>query len=273
LTTGPFMGGKPQCLIGSACTLEIIGADGKLAERLPVFWGPGKIMRIVAVADGSHDVLIARWPNGTDALSIVNSRTLSVRRGFYGVPAGQTMVGGWSAQNRVDLIWRDVDADGKPELVSATNGRWNRVTVFDRDGKPRYNAQFGPGPTTAFRECLRDLKCADLDGDGKSEILTATWEGLVIALDAQCRLRWGRRLPTPPRRLHIVERNGQHPVILCGCDDGTVVLLDAAGTVRALGKAPGRVLAFIGLPDGQVLAATARGRLVRIAIPLPRDDR
>ncbi len=267
LTTGPFIGGRSQCLVGSACTLEVLDANGKLAKRMPVFWGPGKIMRIVKAGDGSHDALIARWPNGTDSLSIVNSRTLTVRRGFYGVPAGQTMVGGWSAQNRVDLIWRDMDADGVPELVSATNGRWNRVTVFNRNGQPQFNAQFGPGPTTAFRECLRDLECADLDGDGKPEILTATWEGLVVALDGRCRLRWSRRLPSPPRRLHIVERKGQLPTVLCGCDNGSLVLLDAAGGVRATGRTPGRVLAFLDLPDGQVLAATTQARLVRITVP------
>jgi hypothetical protein len=130
-------------------------------------------------------LLIARWHNGTDMLSIVNSRTLEVTRGFYGVPSGHTMVGGWIAQNRTAIELADVNGDGSQELVSVTNGVWNRVTVFSAGGVPLYNAQFGPGPSNALYSTMRDLVVADLSGDGTMEIITATAGGLVVCFDHQ----------------------------------------------------------------------------------------
>ena len=266
VATGPFIGGKSQCIIGSACTAEILNTDGSLAKRMAVFWGPGKLIRIVPAANGTHDALIARWPNGTDQLSIINSKALTVRRGFYGVPAGQTMVGGWSAQNRVDIIWHDVNGDGEPELVSATNGRWNRVTVFSRTGHPLFNAQFGPGPDARFRAYLRDLKIADPDGDGKYTIYTATHDKLVVALDHECRRLWSVRLPSAPCRLLPCGQGNRF--LLVGCDDGTLVLLKAdSGDFVAVGAGQGRPSHVLSLPDGRVAVATEAGAISIVSLP------
>ena len=265
LATGAFVDGKPQCILGSACTAEIINTDGSLAKRLPVFWGPGKLMKIVETPNGSHDALIARWPNGTDRISIVNSKSLSVRHGFYGVPSGHTMVGGWSAQNRVDLIWQDVNGDGEPELVSATNGRWNRVSVFARDGAPLHNAQFGPGQGNTFRAYLRDLKTADPDGDGKHTIFTATHDKLVVALDHQCSRLWSTRLQSAPCRLQPCGRG--NAMLLVGCDDGTLVLLSSEGAMTASAAVKGRPLHILPLADGRIAVATSRGEVVTVRVP------
>jgi hypothetical protein len=242
LAAGPFYDGKQMCFVGSACTLEILDPQGQLVERRPVFWGPGKILRLLEQKDGSTDLLIARWPNGTDRLSIVNSKTRKLRHGFYGVPAGQSMVGGWSAQNRVDVIPVDVDDDGTTEVVSATNGRWNRVTVFGNDGRPEHNAQFGPGESNRFRSVMRALVTVDLNADGRQDIVTATAEGLVVALNDTCERLWSRRLPSAPCLLAAPERvaPGKPDAVLVGCDDGTLLWLDAAGDVTRTGSIPGR---------------------------------
>jgi len=265
LGTGPFIDGKSQCLVGSACTLEIVNTDGSLAKRLPVFWGPCRLIRILEGPEGSHDAMIAQWLNGTDELSLINSRDLTVRRGFYAVPAGHTMVGGWSAQNRVDLLWQDINADGAPELVTAVNGTWNRVSTYDRQGKPLHNAQFGPGPGNTFRAYLRDLKTAPWGAAGRQVILTATHENLVVALDHECRRLWSRALPSAPRRLLVGGTNGRR--LLVGCDDGTLVVLDDQGALQATAKVAGRVEHLLGLADGQVIVADASGALSRLSLP------
>jgi hypothetical protein len=265
LATGPFIDGKSQCIIGSACTVEIVNTDGSLARRQAVFWGPGKIIRILEGAAGSHEAAIALWPNGTDQLSLINSRDRGVSAGFYDVPAGHTMVSGWTAQNRVEQIWEDINADGALELVTAINGTWNRVTTYDRQGQPLHNAQFGPGPGNTFRAYLRDLKTAPWGEGGRRAILTATHEKLLVALDCECRKLWSRALPSAARRLLVGGPDGKR--VLVGGDDGSLLVLDDHGEFRAAGKVAGRVEHLLALDDGRVIVADATGALARVALP------
>jgi len=242
LYTGAFDEGKSRCFVGSACTLEILDEAGKLVKRTPVFWGPGRMFLLVAAADGSRNLLISRWPNGNDHLAVVNSKTMAVTgHGYSGVPAGHSYVGGWTAQNRTRLLYEDLNGDGKKEVISATNGTWNRVTVYSENGQPLFNAQFGPGRSKAPRAQMRDMDVADLDGDGKKEILVGISEGLVVALNSECQRLWSTRLASPPLSLRCVDPpGGKPPRIVAGCDDGTVAALDEKGTLSAHGKITGR---------------------------------
>ncbi len=263
LHTGVFLDGEEQCFVGSACTLEILDEHGKLLERLPVFWGPGWKMKLIDGPDDSINLLIARWPNGNDTLAVVNNKSLSVGRGFYGVPAGHTMVGGWTGLNRVGLFYEDINADGTKEFISAENGVWNRVTVWSGDGKALYNAQFGPGVSNRPGANLVAMDVADLDGDGSQEIIVGTAKGLVVALSNQCVKIWSERTPSPPAVLKSVPApDGVGSQIVVGCEDGTVALLDGNGNVVRLGAVTGRPT-HIERADMQagvgVILATAKG--------------
>ena len=267
--TGPFMDGKSQCLVGSACTLEIINPDGQLAKRLPVFWGPGWKMQLVDGPDDSRNLLIARWPNGNDTLATVNSKTLKVGRGFYGVPRGHTMVGGWAAQNRVGITYTDLDGDGKKELVSATNGTWNRVTVYDGTGKPTHNAQFGPGKSKAPYSTMRALGVADLNGDGKQEIVVGVANGLVVGLSHTCERLWSRRLSSPPVRTACT--TGGACRIAVACEDGTIIGMDGSGKPVCEAKVKGRprvlhVFETEGQPP-RLVTGTSKGEIAVFALP------
>jgi hypothetical protein len=254
LHTGVFAEGKDQCFVGSACTLEILDEQGKLYKRLPVFWGPGKHFALVDATDGSRNLLIAREPTDGEALAIINSRDLdnTGRRGFNSVPAGHTYVGGWACMSREHMFYDDFDGDGKKELASEINGTWNRMTVWDLEGRALGNANFGPGEPIPARN-VRDVIVTDLDGDGKQEFVIALSGGIVVALDCRCERLWSARLSSTATVLLAGRGADGKPALWAGCEDGTVLRLDSRGQV--LGSA--RVT---GAPTRLTATQTADGR-------------
>ena len=160
--------------------------------------------------------------------------------------------------SRKHIFYDDLNGDGQKEVVSEINGTWNRVTVWAEDGTPLHSVNFGPGqPIPA--ENIRDLDIADLNGDGRKEILAATSGGLVVALDHRCDKVWARRLPSPPTVMKCTEGQGA-PRIVVGCEDGTLVVLDGKGKVIRVGSATGRPTCIERLNEGVVLA-TDRGEV------------
>ena len=266
LHTGVFLDGQSQAFVGSACTLELLDADGKLIKRMPQFWGKVSHFAIVDGPDGSLNLLASRKYNGTNTVAIINNRTLDpTPRGFHSVPPGSTYVPGWSSMNRAHLFYEDLDGDGKREVVSETNGAWNRVTVWSEGGKPLFDASFGPGERIPAKN-MRDLEVADLDGDGKQEILAATSAGLLVALDHECRKLWARRLASPPVLMQCIQATvSDEPLILVACEDGVVLTLDAGGRPVREGQldgAPTCVAAARDRAGGQrILFGTNRGEI------------
>ena len=153
--------------------------------------------------------------------------------------------------SRKHIFYDDLDGNGEKEIVSEINGTWNRVTVWAADGTPLYNVHLGPGEPIPTQN-VRDLDIADLDGNGKKEILVATSGGLVIALDHRCRKIWARRLPSPPAAVKGIEQGTSCVVV--GCEDGTLVVLDGQGEVIRMDRATGRPTCIERLDEGVVLA-------------------
>ena len=266
LHTGAFDDGKNRCFVGSACTLEILDETGQLVKRTPVFWGPGRMFSLVAGPGDTRNLLISRWPNGTDWLAVVNSKSMAMTgRSYYGVPSKHAFVGGWAAQNRTRLFHEDLDGDGKKEVATTINGTWNRVTVYSEEGTPLYNAQFGPGHSNAPRAQMRDMDLADLNGDGKKEIAVGTSEGLVVALTNECQKMWSTHMPSPPTSIKCVTPRGTKlPWIVVGCDNGTVAALDGRGQIIRIGKVTGRPMQIetLDTPAGPVaVLATGKGEV------------
>ena len=271
LFTGAFLGGKSQAFVGSACTLEILDENGKLLRRMPQFWGKVSHFAIIDGPDGTLNLLASRKYNGTNRVSIINNKTLDPNpRGFHTVPSGSTYVPGWSSMNRHHLFYEDLDGDGEKEVISEINGTWNRVTVWQANGKALYDASFGPGERIPAKN-MCDVDIADLNGNGKKEIVVATSSGLVVALDHQCRKLWARRLASAPEVLRcVVPPIPQTPWIAIGCDDGAINVLDGTGQLVRLGKVSGRptCIGVLSIPYAHpvVLFATDSGEVKAFAI-------
>ena len=271
LHTGVFRNGKSQCFVGSACTLEIIDQNGMLVKRQVVFWGPASKFLLVDRPDESVNLLIARSPNGNDRLAVLNSKTGHLGSSFYRVPAEHTFVGGWMAQSRVALVQHDLDGDGTREIVSATNGTWNRVTLYAQDGNPLHNAQFGPGSRPPARN-IRGVDVADLDGDGAKEIVVALSKKLVVALDCKCTRIWGKAMSSAPAVVKCVARRGSTGHwIAVGCEDGSLQLLDGRGQCTRTAQVAGiptKLAVQRAANAGTLLVVgTAKGEVRTFAVP------
>ena len=265
--TGVFKDGKSQAFVGSACTLEIIDENGKLIKRMPQFWGKVSHFAIVDGPEGSLNLLAARKYAGGGAMRIINNRRLTPgAQGFLSVPKGHTYMRGWANMSRRHILYADLDGDGVKEVIQDMNGAWNRVTVYTAAGEPLYDASFGPGKRIPYRN-MRGLDVADLDGDGKLEIITATSSGLVVVLDHQCRKIWSQRLASPPALLKAVQPTGaQTAHVVVGCEDGTVVALDGSGECVGAGKVAGYPTCMAALddsaPEAGIVVATVKGQVV-----------
>lgn len=266
LSTGVFLGGESQAFVGSACTLEILDKNGQLVRRMPQFWGKVSHFAIIDGPDNTLNLLASRKYNGTNQVGIINNKTLdSNPRGFHTVPPEATYVPGWSSMNRHHLFYEDLNSDGEKEVISEINGTWNRVTVWRADGKALYDASFGPGERIPAKN-MRDVDIADLDGDGKKEIVVATSSGLVVILNHQCRKLWAQRLVSPPVVMKCVaSEHGPGPWIFVGCEDGTIAVLDSKGELVRSGKVTGRPTCIdtLDIPSDcrSVLFATERGEV------------
>jgi hypothetical protein len=113
---------------------------------------------------------------------------------------------------------------------------------------------------------MRDLDVADLDGDGRKEIVAATSSGLVVALDCQCRKRWARRLASAPSVLACRGAGeGAAGAVVVGCEDGRVVVLDAAGRPVRRAEVRGRPTCVCRLPgparSAALVLATRKGQV------------
>ena len=75
----------------------------------------------------------------------------------------------------------DLDGDGRKEIVFAGGNRiyiyWNRNGVFRPEDRTVLEAE---GNTTMFCQGAVRVKIADVDGDGRNELLVATREGIQI---------------------------------------------------------------------------------------------
>jgi hypothetical protein len=111
---------------------------------------------------------------------------------------------------------------GTERLVIGTT--WdNRLCAFSVAGRHRWDAALGG---FAF-----DVGCADLDGDGVDEILTAGADGVLGCFSASGKVLWRYASPAPLQQVTVARLDGKTPVVLAGGMSREVLVLSPKGQV------------------------------------------
>ena len=108
------------------------------------------------------------------------------------------------------------------------------MTVWSETGKALYDASFGPGNRIPARN-IRDLEIADLDSDGRKEILVGLANRLLVVLDNQCRRKWSINLESPPELV-----KGQKGMLFIALKNGQIQLRNSGGKLVKAGAVKGR---------------------------------
>ncbi len=260
LATGSLTSGRTQAFVGSACTIEVLDPDGDLVKRLPQFWGCCVVMNVVAKSDGSRKLLVSKWPNGVNDIGVIDGQDWSITYAYTALPEGHTRIPDWTAMDTPHILVDDINGDGKMEVILDVNGSWNYLCVYDADFKPLWALSFGPSLLPPHRH-MRDLQVADIDGDGLKEIIVATENGTVSAFSHDGRRKWFVD-GAPPTCLCIVRERSASKLAI-GHEDGTILVLDAAGRAISRSKLNGSIQALHALDslEAGMVAGTSQGKV------------
>ncbi|NMC74892.1 MAG: hypothetical protein GYA56_11150 [Geobacteraceae bacterium] len=175
---------------------------------------------------------------------------------YDGMPPGFTQMHAWLQRGVSALEVADLDGDGSDEVAYTLSGHWNELRVYEGSGAARWVRAFGPD--RAGGSFMTALEVADLDGDGRNEVLTGTKMGWLHAFDRRGNLLWQRRFHSGISALAARGNTGR---VAVGCEDGALLLLDGAGNILASANLGRAVTKVLNTPRG-IVAGSAAG-LVR----------
>lgn len=263
LTAGTLEpGGKELLFVGSAGTVEVLDAAGKLQGRFWNTWGAVTEMALIpAWQNRPAELLSARMMGGwPDSYGIVSQQgKLSSRRRGMTRSIDNTDMGsfGFSSIGRYAIKPLIPAPGADPAIAGVFNGSQNHLMLWKLDGTVLADAELGPGrvangpryglPALSGRNSTA-LEVTDLDGDGKPELVLAYFRNAVMAFDHQLKTRWIARLPEPPTVLAI-GRNAAGEVRIAAGTRGRIWFIDPQGKVLSTAEISGTPASALALGD------------------------
>ncbi len=160
----------------SAPQVRVFDKEGNIKFSRTGFYAYDKNYRCgadVAVADvdgnGTNEIITIPGPGGGPQVRIfdANGNAILAPKGFFAY--------GTDVRTGARIAAGDVNADGKAEIVTVLEkGARGQVRIFDYTGKVKGTPGFSP---YGSQNTGGDVAVADLDGNGKDEIITVPGEG------------------------------------------------------------------------------------------------
>ncbi|MGQ0696992.1 MAG: FG-GAP-like repeat-containing protein [Panacagrimonas sp.] len=136
---------------------------------------PGFTLRTIGITDGAYAVHAADL-DGDGDIDVLSASDNDNRIAWYEndggtVPGFTAHTIGSTAPGAISVFTADLDGDGDPDVLSAFRAS-NTLTWFENDGAA--DPGFTPRTVGPAGEQPRSVFAADLDGDGKPEVLLAS---------------------------------------------------------------------------------------------------
>ncbi|MBN1674779.1 MAG: VCBS repeat-containing protein [Kiritimatiellae bacterium] len=281
MMAGDFWGtGKEELVIGRPVTLEFHELDGTLIKRLPTRWATNTELALLTKRGKAKDpqvVLAGKFDGGTPDVSAVNSKHRNRGDGWFGsgrVLEGATTMCAWGQCGHGDLAVADLDGDGVEEVITTITGHWNELRVWDGGTtkpewlhSPLWMKYFGPDTggwqnvKNISNRFMKALEVADLNGDGKKEVIVGLKIGWVHVYDHAGNKVWSRFLEKGVRCLKATPGG-----LAVGLSDGRLLLLNGGGrTVRTADL--GASVEKLTIVNGNgLVAGTRNGTLAAFAL-------
>jgi hypothetical protein len=203
-------------------------------------------------------VLAGKNYTGNPTLSGINRQYKNIGDGMFGsLSPGFPDMHAWLQRGLGMVRVADVNGDGKEEIIYTLNGHWNELRVYDNSQKPLWMKSFGPDKLGTG--LMKGLAVIDIHSDGKMGIVVGTKTGWVIAFDHAGILLWQQNFPSS---VTSMASNAARSVVVVGCEDGTVALLDVSGIRLNNGRVRGPVNQVAFAADG-VLVGSSTGHVVK----------
>lgn len=222
---GDFWGdGAEQVAIGRPSTVSLFTPSGGFVCSAPVQWGD--VASLFAIQNAGKErapwLLAAKIKAGHPYLTAIDQTCAPVSdSAFNKIPEGYTQMHAWLQRGTPQLAIEDIDGNGTEEVIYTLSGHWNELRVYDgQTMKPRWMHYFGPGQSNT--DFMRGLVVADLDLDGKKEVVTATQVGWLFVFGHDGALKAKKRFDSGIARLGASDAgNG----LAIGLDNGTLLII------------------------------------------------
>ncbi|MBT3379092.1 MAG: VCBS repeat-containing protein [Lentisphaerae bacterium] len=248
----PIEGQDDRVAAVSTDSITLLDRDGRLVSRTdftPLHRSPQGVVSKTAVAPYSTAMAAGAKRQGffvgAGFAAIVSGRLfnvawatdneISVLGGFAALSPGKTNMAGKYTRKVEHVIIADLNANGSSELMYALSGSWNELRVYAGSGQPLWQKAFGPARTNS--PFFRALDCADIDGDGKQEVLAGLEDGWVYVFRHDGVLAWSRRLDWPVSGVLGVPGRGA----AIGTTAGYVLMLSPTGDPMRTGRVDGEI--------------------------------